>query len=148
MHILGGYFAANNFAVERSAFLASGGFDETLRFGEDRDFCHRWASAGGRFISTREALVRHHHRMNLAQFLCLHFKYGGGTAGFRSKVKERGAPRVVLSSPLWYANLVLHGVRTNPGLRGLTLSLLLAATQAASAAGFFLGAVHNRALLR
>jgi glycosyltransferase involved in cell wall biosynthesis len=42
--VRGGFFLANNMAVPREAFLAVGGMDASMRFGEDRELCHRWAA--------------------------------------------------------------------------------------------------------
>ena len=139
--VLGGFFTANNLAVPREAFLDAGGFDPALRFGEDRDFCYRWACCGGRFAAAPQAVVRHAHALNLATFLGLHCRYGGGTAHFWNRTKERGLPRVKLSPPSWYLNLVLQGIRYGPGLHGLGLSALIAAAQAAVAIGLFRGAL-------
>jgi GT2 family glycosyltransferase len=143
----GAFFTTNNMVVPRDAFMAMGGFDSALRFGEDREFCYRWTSKGGRFIYAPGAIVQHLHGLTIGSFLRLHFCYGTGTAWFRERSRQAGLKRVRLSSLGWYLNLVLSGVRRTKGLRGLWLALLLVATQAANATGAvwgFIGAPLNR----
>ena len=132
----GAFFTTNNIVVPRDAFLAMGGFDSALRFGEDREFCYRWTSQGRRFIYAPSAVVLHAHGLTLASLTRLHFCYGMGAAWFRERSRQAGLASVQVSPPRWYLNLVLSGVRRAKGLRGLMLSLLLAATQTAAAAGF------------
>jgi GT2 family glycosyltransferase len=143
----GAFFTTTNLVVPRDAFMAMGGFDSALRFGEDREFCYRWTSQGGRFIYAPSAIIRHLHGLTTGAFLRLHFCYGMGSAWFRERSRQAGLQSVRLSSPGWYLNLVLSGLRRTRGRRGLWLTLLLAATQIASAAGFLwasVGAPLNR----
>jgi glycosyltransferase involved in cell wall biosynthesis len=146
--IRGGFFLANNLAVPREAFLTAGGFDPTLRFGEDREFCHRWASRGGSFRHAPDAVVRHYNVLNPFSFARLHFQYGGGTALFRRRSRRLGLPRAKISPPGWYVGLLLHGVRRRRGWRGVALSALLGASQVCSMAGLFITALRKRALIR
>ena len=56
------FFASNNMAVERSAILACGGFDERFTgAAEDRELCDRWRHRGGRLVYRPEAVVYHAH---------------------------------------------------------------------------------------
>ena len=129
------FYPTNNMAVPRREFLALDGFDERLRFGEDREFCYRWHARGGSFVSAPRAVVRHSHPLNLRTFLQLHFLYGGGTGRFRRMCRQKGMAGPGYSSPLWYLGLLGSGLRREPGWRGVALSLLIAASQAASLAG-------------
>jgi glycosyltransferase involved in cell wall biosynthesis len=130
--VFGAFFTANNLALPRQAFVALGGFDETMRYGEDRDLCRRWALARRPFRFVPEAVVRHRHPLTAAAFLSLHARYGGGTFQYWRRSLRDGGSRARLSGPGWYAALVWHGVRRR-GLRdGLPLSLLLGASQAAT----------------
>jgi glycosyltransferase involved in cell wall biosynthesis len=131
----GAFFPTNNMSVSREGFLEIGGFDGSLRFGEDRDLCYRWAARGYAFLDAPDAVVRHAHGLTFASFLRLHHCYGEGTHRFRKGCSKKGLPPLPISHPLWYVNLVLSGVRARQGWRGLTLSALLAATQAASLSG-------------
>jgi len=131
----GAFFPTNNLSVSREAFLEIGGFDGSLRFGEDRDLCYRWAARGYAFLDAPEAVVRHAHALTFLSFLRLHHCYGEGTHRFRKGCIKKGFPRLQISPALWYVNLVLSGVKERRGLRGLILSALLTATQAASLSG-------------
>jgi GT2 family glycosyltransferase len=132
----GAFFTTNNLAVARSEFLEIGGFDPELRFGEDRDFCYRWAMRGGRFRFVPDAIVWHLNDLRLSSFLHQHFLYGGGTASFRRRAVIKHLDPVGVNPPSWYLKLILSGVRTRRDLSGVVLSLLLASSQAANTTGF------------
>ena len=129
------FFPSNNLALSRAGFLKVGGFDATLRFGEDRDFCSRCASSGFAFAYAPDAVVHHSHDQTLRSFIQLHASYGAGTYAFRRGCVEKGLPRVRIGSPIWYLNLILSGIRKAGFPRGAKLSLLLFGSQAASLAG-------------
>lgn len=131
----GAFYPTNNMAVPRVRFMELGGFDERLRFGEDREFCYRWQAHGGPFRFAPQAVIRHSHPVGLGTFLRLHFLYGCGTGRFRSMCRLKGMSSPGYSSPLWYLGLLGYGFQREPGWRGGALSLLLAASQAASLAG-------------
>lgn len=135
VHTFGAFFAANNFALPREAFLRLGGFEPGMRFGEDRDLCYRWALQGGGFQYAPSAVVEHAHPMTLPSFLRLHFLYGTGTGHFWKRGSAAGTRPATRNGPGWYLDLVLHGARTQPGPRGVWLSLLLAASQGATLLG-------------
>ena len=139
----GAFFPTNNLALPREAFLDLGGFDRSLRFGEDRDFCHRWAARGHTFVLAPEAVVSHAHCLTMCSFLRLHFCYGGGTYQFRRGCREKELEPVGISPPSWYLRLVLSGMRKQPGVRGLAMSVLLAASQIACGAGMFWGLLRS-----
>jgi GT2 family glycosyltransferase len=90
------FFASNNVAFPRAALLELGGFDERLRFAEDRDLCDRWAAAGLALEHEPEAVVRHAHRMRAGGFLAQHAKYGHGGSAPRRRRRAAGRRR---SSP-------------------------------------------------
>jgi glycosyltransferase involved in cell wall biosynthesis len=145
---LGAFFPTNNFAVPRAGFLEMGGFDATLRFGEDRDFCYRWASAGYPFVFAPEAMVYHAHELNLFSCLKLHFFYGGGTFQFWRRCAIKGLRPVKVSPPSWYVNLLLSGIRKEKSLAGLLQTLLLTAIQGACTAGFVWEMLKHRGSFR
>lgn len=143
---IGAFFLANNFAVARERFQEMGGFDPTLRFGEDRDFCYRWRSRGYSFVFAPDAVVYHAHSLTLFSFLRLHFLYGGGNFQFLQRCAAQGTRAIRLSPPSWYIELMFSGIKKERGLRGLLLTFLLMTTQGAYAAGLFWEAVKNRRL--
>ncbi|MBN1832537.1 MAG: glycosyltransferase [Deltaproteobacteria bacterium] len=141
---MGGFFATNNLALSREMFLETGGFDPELRFGEDRDFCYRWASHGHPFAFVPDAVMYHAHQLTLGAFLKLHFCYGGGSYEFRRGVKKKGLQSVRLSPFSWYVNLAFSGIRKKKSGSGFLLTLLLIATQVASSIGFMSGFIRNQ----
>jgi glycosyltransferase involved in cell wall biosynthesis len=145
---IGAFFPSNNMAVDRARFLEMGGFDERLRFGEDREMCARWQARGFSFGAAPQAVVRHGHLQNLPAFLRLHYRYGGGTRRFRRTAQEKGLPRADFSSPLWYLRLLLYGVKREPSLKGVMLSLLLGLSQAACLAGYLFTPARSAARRR
>ena len=137
----GGFFTANNLAINRETFLKTGGFTAALRFGEDREFCYRCSLQGYKFVHAPQAVVEHAHDVSLASFLKLHFNYGNGTYQFRRDCYSKGFPSVAISPLSWYLKLVASGVNSSPTLRGLLLTVLLGLMQTASAAGYLWGVV-------
>lgn len=146
--LLGAFFPTNNLAVPRASFLDMGGFDPSLRFGEDREFCHRWTVAGHRFLSLPAALVYHYQCLDLPSFIRLHFCYGRGTYHYRRRTVEGGSKPGTLSPISFYARLVLSGLRQERNIRGLLHSGLLLLSQTANAAGLFSGAIKNAMISR
>ena len=142
MH-LGGFYPTDNFAVPRVKFLEMGGFDPNLRFGEDRDFCFRWALRGYPFRSIPEAVVYHSHPLRLSSFLRLHFCYGGGSYRLREGRVDRSCRVPKLNPPSFYLKLILSGIKEQRNMYGSLLSLLLLASQGANTAGFFWEALRR-----
>jgi glycosyltransferase involved in cell wall biosynthesis len=135
----GGFFPSNNLALSKAVFWEAGGFDPSLRFGEDRDFCCRCAALGYSFIVAHDAIVHHAHALTLRSFLRLHYCYGGGTFRVRKGCAAKGLPRLRISPPSWYARLVLTGMRKHRSLLGAKLMFLLMASQAAVGAAMIRG---------
>jgi len=141
---LGGFFPSNNLAVSRNEFLKTGGFDPSLRFGEDRDFCYRSAVLGFSFVHVPDALVFHCHHQDFGSFMDLHRNYGRGTYFFRRGCGKKRLPRAPFSPPSWYLNLIRAGIRKCRTPRGVMLSLLLFASQAATFAGVLSGMLPGK----
>ena len=139
----GAFFLANNLAVSKELFMEMGGFDSTLRFGEDRDFCYRWVSRGYPLVFAPQAVVYHNHSLTFLSFLQLHFLYGGGNFQFLKQCTMKGPRSITLSPPSWYVDLMLLGIKKEKGLRGLFLTLLLMTAQMAYTAGLFWEAVKS-----
>ena len=132
----GPFFPSSNLAVPADRFRKLDGFHQgfALAAGEDREFCHRWARAGGRMSYAPEAVVRHAHPLTLRSFWRQHFIYGCGAFQFHRLLRSEGRPR---ANPLsFYLGLIgcpLH--RTQDRRRRLLVGLL-ALAQAATAAGY------------
>jgi GT2 family glycosyltransferase len=72
------FFASNNMAAPRRAFLDLGGFNPAFRTAEDRELCDRWRAAGRRLLYVAGAEVIHARRLTLGSFMRQHFAYGRG----------------------------------------------------------------------
>ena len=102
-----------------SALTEVGGFDETLRSGEDVDLCWRLVEAGARLRYEPIALVGHEHRTRLREWFQRKAFYGQSAAPLAVRHPGKTAPMVVS--------------------RWMLLLWLLVATR--SRAGYFLAAV-------
>jgi GT2 family glycosyltransferase len=131
----GSFFQSNNLALSAEDFRKTGGFDAGLRYGEDRDFCHRCACLGFSFVYVQDALIFHSHRQEMRSFIRLHYAYGGGTYAFRRGCSAKGLPDVPFNPPSWYVRLVLSGIKRARSRKGIKLSLLLMISQFAAITG-------------
>jgi GT2 family glycosyltransferase len=131
------FFSSNNFALPAEAFREMGGFDISfsLAAGEDRDFCDRWRSQGGRLHYVPEAVVAHAHSLTFRGFLRQHFNYGRGAFHFHRMRASRNEEPVRVEPASFYANLIrLPLSRQRWAIR---LTGLIFLSQAANAAGFY-----------
>jgi GT2 family glycosyltransferase len=133
------FFPSNNLAVPTALFRARGGFDVgfPLAAGEDREFCHRWARAGGRLVYAPDAVVRHRHHLTLASFWRQHVNYGRGALRFH-RLRARSDGGRGAGTPLsFYLRLIAYPMGRARGRRRLTLTALLSLAQIATAAGYW-----------
>jgi mycofactocin system glycosyltransferase len=72
-----------------------GGFDETLRSGEDVDLCWRMVEAGARLRYEPIALVAHDHRTELKDWIARRAFYGGSAAPLAVRHPDKTAPLVI-----------------------------------------------------
>lgn len=79
----------------RSALIEVGGFDETLRSGEDVDLCWRLVEAGARLRYEPIALVGHDHRTQLREWFARKAFYGESAAPLSVRHPGKTAPMVV-----------------------------------------------------
>jgi GT2 family glycosyltransferase len=119
-----GFAATCNLGV-RSDLLRSHPFDDRFpaAAGEDREWSARLAAAGVERRPAPEAVVTHHIGGGIGAFARRQFRYGRGSARFRTKAGGRG--------PLaFYTGLLREGFD-----RGAGAGILVAAAQVIGAAG-------------
>ncbi len=140
------FFASNNLAFPRKAFLNSGGFDSRYRraAAEDRELCDRWISQGRRLRYTPDALVSHAHPLGLGTFCRQHFTYGRGAFFFHRMRDKRGGGPVGVEPLSFYLNMFTYPFKYAFVRHAMPISFLLMITQAANASGYFLEKVRNR----
>jgi GT2 family glycosyltransferase len=91
-----GALFSNNMAVERSAVLAVGGFDERFEsVAEDVDLCFRWLRSGHGLRYEPSLVVWHHDWRTDAQLETLYRAYWRGTGMFFAKHLHRPEPVVL-----------------------------------------------------
>lgn len=88
------FFATCNVAYRRSALEQVGGFDETLRVGEDSDLAWRVLDQGGCIAYAHGAFVRHAHRSTFVGLFTQALDYGTGAAQIFAKHRHRFGRRV------------------------------------------------------
>jgi glycosyltransferase involved in cell wall biosynthesis len=149
----GAFFTSNNMAVDRGRFLETGGFSTAfpLAAGEDREYCYRWARGRKPLRHVPEAVVRHAHAMTLRSFLRQHVNYGRGAWVFH-RIRARSEGGSMQPEPLsFYLRLVtdpLRAPRRTPLPNAVAQTGLLACTQVANVAGYFIEAARRRAGMR
>jgi mycofactocin system glycosyltransferase len=79
----------------RAVLTQVGGFDETLKSGEDVDLCWRFIEAGARLRYEPIALVAHNHRTQLRDWLARKSFYGESAAPLSIRHPGKTAPLVV-----------------------------------------------------
>jgi mycofactocin system glycosyltransferase len=79
----------------RSVLTDVGGFDETLKSGEDVDLCWRFIEAGARLRYEPIALVAHDHRTQLRDWLARKSFYGESAAPLSIRHPGKTAPLVI-----------------------------------------------------
>ena len=140
------FFASNNLAVPALAYAAVGGFDERFTASEDRDFCARWLESGRRLVHAPDAVVAHAPRLTLARFWWRNFQYGRGAYRYHSS-RPRPLGRSVRGELAFHRrlpSLVRPALRGAGPRRAASIAALLAAWQAANAAGFAWQAAAER----
>jgi GT2 family glycosyltransferase len=130
------FFASNNFAVHAESFREAGGFDETFRTSEDREFCARWRSRGLGMTYEPRAVVRHSHGLAPGSLWRQHFGYGRGALRFHRAREAQGDGRFKPDAD-FYTKLLRAALSRTPKTKAARLTALLLWSQAANAAGFF-----------
>ena len=127
---------SNNLACAKAVWEAVR-FDESYpdAAGEDRDWCTRLARAGYALVSVEAACVVHRQDVTLRSFLQRQVRYGGGAYRFR----RREGRRAQLEPPGFYVALLRDAFA-----QGVTVGLLVALAQVATAFGFMRAAAAQR----
>jgi glycosyltransferase involved in cell wall biosynthesis len=131
------FFESNNIAVARSVYRRLG-FDGNFptNAGEDRDFCDRWLAAGLKMVWAPDAVILHHHHMDVAGFCLQHFGYGRGAWAYATSRQLRKRGPVPFEGWLFHLGLVLSPFSKAPTLKAIRLSLLALLTQVCVIAGY------------
>ncbi|MCP5134116.1 MAG: mycofactocin biosynthesis glycosyltransferase MftF [Gammaproteobacteria bacterium] len=82
------YLPACNLLVRRDVLLAQGGFDVTLRVGEDVDFIWRTLRSGKRAWYVPTGRVMHDHRVRWSDWLRRRADYGSSEADLQQRYPE------------------------------------------------------------
>jgi len=86
---VGTHLTTNNMSVKRRVFDQMGYFDARLRTGEDTDFCERAVKAGFKLGLRSDAVVKHHDRENLGDFLKCFYTVGLDRIPTRRRSRHR-----------------------------------------------------------
>ena len=130
-----GACAATNNLGAAARVLAGVAFDESYRYAEDRDWCARVLASGYSLRVEPRAVVTHTQELRLSTFLRQQFGYGRGAYRFRSRHRAFSG----LEAPGFYAGLLHRGFAD-----GAVAGVLVAAAQAATAAGFVREALTDK----
>jgi mycofactocin glycosyltransferase len=118
------YVPTCNMLVSRKVYQQAGGFDESLRVGEDVDLCWRLMAAGHRLLYIPKGRVLHKHRSRMWPALLRRFEYGTSEALLYSRFpgvvkKFPGRPAAMILFVLLAAALATgawHWLLFIPGL--------------------------------
>ena len=128
------FFATSNLSCPADELRALGGFDEEMRFAEDRELCDRWVRSGRRFVRAPQAVVWHMRKLTLRQFCAQHFCYGRGAWAVQRARADHGDHFKV--EPGFYAELARRVRAPRESADRASLAALALTSQVAHAAGF------------
>jgi cellulose synthase/poly-beta-1,6-N-acetylglucosamine synthase-like glycosyltransferase len=138
------YFTSNNFALKRQNFSRVGGFDEGMRFAEDRDLCARLVKAGFRLLAVPEARVLHFRPLNFRSFWGQHQAYGSGAFNYYGNRQRAGTADFRVEPIRFYTAMLLYARRYAPH-DSVRVAALIALSQLANGYGFVQALVRARA---
>ncbi|HEX9637085.1 MAG TPA: glycosyltransferase family 2 protein [Acidobacteriota bacterium] len=131
------FLSSSNLALPAELLRAAGSFDPRFddAAGEDRELCARLRDRGVPLTFVPDAVVEHHPELSLAGFLRQQERYGRAARRLRRLRVRSGREPIPWQPPRW-ADL-LRGLRPEArGGRALLIAALIAAGQAALAAGY------------
>lgn len=135
------FFASNNIAVAARKFDTSGGFDESLRAAEDRDFCRTWHQLGWDFQYVPDAVVSHAHRLTFGSLLKQHHNYGRGALPYWRKASRKSGASLKVEPLSFYTGMLAYPFTERVPSPAL-VSALIVVSQIANAAGFAYEAIR------
>ena len=109
------YVPSTVLVVRRTALLDVGGFNESLRYGEDVDLVWRLLAAGHRVRYDPDAQVLHHEPGTWSTWLRRRYRYGTSAGELARRHGDRAAPLVIAPAPAATVALALAGA---PALAG------------------------------
>lgn len=83
------YVPTANLLVAREAFVKCGGFKESMRLGEDVDFCWRLRNSGYSLLYAPYGTVAHKHRHRLDKMLQRRAEYGTSEAALYRRHRDK-----------------------------------------------------------
>lgn len=135
------FFASCNFAMAAEKFRALEGFEQdwSLAGGEDRAFCYRWIHRGWKLNYAPEAVIVHHHALDLRSFCGLYLRYGRGAYYYHQRVRRGAAgPGGFRPDPMFYWRCFRRPWTDKKPARAFRITCLLCVWQFANAAGYLL----------
>ena len=103
------YVPSTVLVVRRTALLAVGGFDESLRYGEDVDLVWRLLAADMRVRYEPSAQARHREPESWPRWLWRRFSYGTSAGALARRHGDRAAPLVISPAPAATVALAIAG---------------------------------------
>ena len=103
------YVPSTVLVVGSKAFADSGGFDESLRYGEDVDLVWRLAATGATVRYDPSLQVRHAEPQSWAPWLRRRFAYGTSAATLTRRHGDSAAPLVIAPAPAAFLLLAVGG---------------------------------------
>jgi glycosyltransferase involved in cell wall biosynthesis len=131
------FLASANIAMAADVFRGLGGFNTAFRTSEDREFCARCTQNGVQLVYDPDAAVVHIHPVGFRAFWQRHYRYGQGAFRFW-RARASYEPAAALPEPPgFYWKILLSAFAGRRNLRAVLLTVLIAISQLASAAGLF-----------
>ena len=103
------YVPSTVLLVRRTSLQTVGGFDESLRYGEDVDLVWRLLAAGLRVRYDPTAQVRHREPVTWSRWLRRRFTYGTAAGELARRHGDRAAPLVISPAPAATVALAVAG---------------------------------------
>jgi glycosyltransferase involved in cell wall biosynthesis len=133
------FFCSNNLAFPRQMLVDLGGFDESfpLPAAEDRDICARWLRHG-ELCFVPDAVIEHRQDLSFRTFWRQQYRYGQGAFHYWQRRQDEGLAGNRLESWRFYSRMLSYPFGRMPLPAAMASSCLLALSQCAVAAGYFL----------